>query len=631
MLAPRKARLPIVLAATALVVACPVAGADDTAPLFDPAHVSQIDVTLDDEARQALVDEPTEYVDAGFSLVIAPGTAGERTIGPMTAEVKLKGTATFRPLGQKSAFKVKFPKANRPLGLKGLTLNNMVQDPSMLHEVLGYEALRAAGVPAPRAGYASVRVDGDPYGLYANVEQYDTVLLGRLFASTQHLYEADAYAVDVTAGNAGAYEVDEGDEDDRSDLEGLIGAANAAEGAWWSAMQPYADLDQMTRMWAGEQYIGHWDGYSVTSGPEQPNNYYLHSDAAGRFSMLPWGLDQSFVQVTPFPGGGGLLMRRCLQDAACLSAFRTGLREVSAAADRIGLQARVGALAKIIEPWRAEPDLERAADATWRAAVAGTRGFIAHQRAAVEAYLDPPVEQTVARPRPPTRATTAASLAAATAPATPAPAADVAPRFPAKLGVERATVGRATRRLSVLSPITSRAEGGMGVTFQAAGEQRRMKSARIDSANRRVRFSRAISARQARLGTGIVTLAYRGDDDTLPHTVRLRAAPRPAHLDAGRPRISAGRLTARGTVAPSAHGVVRVQLSFDRRTGPPQLLEYTAPIAKGRYALDVRLDAAEAAAIADRSGPVHSSTLFTGHLPRRMRGEMQSYRVLGAR
>jgi hypothetical protein len=71
----------------------------------------------------------------------------------------LKGHGTFRPLGKKSAFKLKFAKKDRFFWLKKLTLNNMVQDASMIHETLGYEVLRAVGVPAPRTGFAYVRVN----------------------------------------------------------------------------------------------------------------------------------------------------------------------------------------------------------------------------------------------------------------------------------------------------------------------------------------------------------------------------------------------------------------------------------------------------------------------------------------
>ena len=46
----------------------------------------------------------------------------------------------------------------------------------------------------------------------------------------------------------------------------------------------------MTRMWAVERYLGHWDGYTTK------NNYYLVSDPSGRFQMLPWGTDQTWVE-----------------------------------------------------------------------------------------------------------------------------------------------------------------------------------------------------------------------------------------------------------------------------------------------------------------------------------------------
>ena len=106
-----------------------------------------------------------------------------------------------------------------------------------------------------------MRVNEQSYGLYLNLETYDDISLSRLFGTTQHLYEAEAgeHGVDVTPGGAGEFEVDEGDEDDRSDLEALIAATNTAGSDWSAGMAGTADLAAMTRMWAGEQYVGHWD------------------------------------------------------------------------------------------------------------------------------------------------------------------------------------------------------------------------------------------------------------------------------------------------------------------------------------------------------------------------------------
>ena len=304
--------------------------------------------------------------------------------------MRLKGQSSFRPLGKKSAFKVKFPKANRLLGLKSMTLNNMVQDRSMTHETLGYEFLRAAGVPAPRTGLAYVRVDGDGYGLYLNLETYDDISMERLFGedNTTHLYEADDYGVDVVPGGAGAYQVEEGDEDDITDLEALIAATNATGGDWSDGMAATADLDEMTRMWAGEQFIGHADGYSVRPGASWPNNYYLHSDDGGRFRMLPSGLDQTFILADPFPGEpDGLLAANCFADSSCLDAFRLHLREVAAAADAMHVGTRLDAIAATVARWRPCADLEHANDAAWRTAVLQTRAFVRGRRDAVANYL----------------------------------------------------------------------------------------------------------------------------------------------------------------------------------------------------------------------------------------------------
>jgi hypothetical protein len=197
--------------------------------------------------------------------------------------------------------------------------------------------------------------------------------------------------------------------------------------------------------------------------------------------------------------------------------------------------------------------------------------------------------------------------------------------------VLRARVDRRARRLSVLAAITARASGRVGVTFRAAGRTLRF-SAPVDAAHRRIRFARRVSAAQARLGTGILTLAYPGDADTRPQIVRLRAASRRAALAVTRPRIAGDRLKAAGTIARAARGVVRVQLEYQPGSGgATRVPTFRARIHDGRWSLDAPLPAAMRAEIARRRGTVHSYTLFTGYLPRHIRGELRSYQVLSSR
>lgn len=199
-----------------------------------------------------------------------------------------------------------------------------------------------------------------------------------------------------------------------------------------------------------------------------------------------------------------------------------------------------------------------------------------------------------------------------------------------KLEVARARVLRSARQFDLLAPISARASGTVQVSFQAAGRTSRF-NATIDSAERRVLLRRSITQRQARLGTGIVTLAYPGDSDTQPQEVRLRAASQRANLDAGRPTISDGRLQASGEITRRARGVVRLQLLYEPTGAPTQTHEFSARIRNGRYSFDEPLPADVLAGIAQRRGTVHSYTLFTGYFPRRIRGEMESFQVMEAR
>jgi hypothetical protein len=368
-----------------LALAAPAAYADEAELLFDPTTVVEIDLDLPAASRDALTSDPGEYVDATVSLTGVHGSYGPLAIG-----ARLKGSASFRPLTRKAAFKLKFGhsvKGQRLLGLKTLTLNNMVQDPSMVHELLAYEAFRAAGIAAPRTGYAYLRVNGADYGVYLNVETPDGVFLPRWFASTAHLYEGEA--VDLAPGGADRFEVDEGSESDLADLDSLIAAVGDSADGWAERMEPVADLDQMTRMWAVEKYIGQRDGYVGNH-----NNYYLHSDLAGRFSMLPWGTDQTWSLHLPFGPDSvrGRMFARCLDDPACEAIYRAALGDVRGSIDALHLDELATSTAAMLHPWQViDPRREHSLEHI-QAAVAATSEFV-RTRPLDNHWLYPPPEE----------------------------------------------------------------------------------------------------------------------------------------------------------------------------------------------------------------------------------------------
>jgi len=198
---------------------------------------------------------------------------------------------------------------------------------------------------------------------------------------------------------------------------------------------------------------------------------------------------------------------------------------------------------------------------------------------------------------------------------------------PAKLQLLRATI--TGRVIDILAPISSRASGIVNLELFAAGQHFRW-TAPINSADGRIRNTQVLPAGMANNGgTGILTISYPGNAVTRPQVVRLRAGNGHALLDASRPAIAGGHLHAVGTISTLARGVVRVQLEY-YANGRTTTLERNARVANGAWSLDFALTAAQQAQIVARRGSVESYILFTGYFPRRIRGEMIAYQVLGS-
>jgi len=390
-------------AALPCVAPAPVGAVSEPPPgeagwMYEAGTVVAIDLALSPTEKAKLETEPGEYVKGTFTLSKTDGTPGDPETPVVTSvpvEIRLAGT--FRTLDQKAAFKLRFKKSEPFLGLREMTLDNMVEDDSFLHETLSYRLFRSAGVAAPRTGFAWLRLNGEGFGLYLNLENLDRVDLERWFGpftDPQHLYEGES-GVDVEPGRAGEFEVDEGDEASRSDLEALIASANSSLGPGWAAqVSSRIDLEEMTRMWAVERYVGHRGGYSGEEGPFRPNDYYLYSDPAGRFQMLPWGTEDTWepAKRPGFEGDAGLLFDDCEADSACDSLYRKALREVQAAVEGLDLDAFASETADRLEPWqlleqansRHEHDMAAIANG-----VSETREYIAERPGELADFLGP--------------------------------------------------------------------------------------------------------------------------------------------------------------------------------------------------------------------------------------------------
>lgn len=278
---------------------------------------------LGDKLAAAFFAEGTLYefhlsLPSGAGGALANGEWVEATFGSdqgeRPAHVRLKGTTSFRDLSGKAAFRIDFddvPEQSSFHGLRRLTLDNFMQDSSMLHSHVAYWLYRHRGVPAPRHTFAKLWVDGSYYGLYGVSETADEQFLHRAFPGDHHgnLYEGNV--ADFVEGETKRLELEESDGlyPPYEDIDAVIAAIDAASVEDYTrVLGTIFDLDLLMRMWAIELVTTNVDGYAWYA------NNYLAYHGEDRWYILPWGHDQClewYRDVTDYSKLGGHLVLRC--------------------------------------------------------------------------------------------------------------------------------------------------------------------------------------------------------------------------------------------------------------------------------------------------------------------------------
>jgi spore coat protein CotH len=312
--------------------------------LYDEGTVHDLTLLVDRGAMNALDSDATSEVEGVL------GYGGES----WSVGVRLKGNMTLRGFTGKPSLKIDMHAWNpnqRFYGLKRLTLNNMVQDKSMLKEHLAYYLYRSLGVPAPRHGYVRLWVNGEWYGLFGLVESMDEQFIDQWWRHDDdgNLYEG-GYGADVKDGQAATFAVQEaGEPANFADMQSLIDAYDdTTPDTYLDMLAEHFDLDALLSAFAIDLVAGNWDGY--TRGA---NNFLLyHAPEADRWSLVPWGQDQAFtdLNVDIRNGWRGRLMTGCGHAPECYAALKDKVEVVLDAWQSLDLPGYATATAETIGP-----------------------------------------------------------------------------------------------------------------------------------------------------------------------------------------------------------------------------------------------------------------------------------------
>jgi spore coat protein H len=315
-------------------------GAGDT--VFTNGLVREIRISIAPAGITELRRDTREYVRATIRERVGDGENVFTNVG-----IHLKGMGSFRPIDQKPAFTVKFNRFAEGQNFHGLTkisLNNSVQDPTYLNEILCTELFRQAGVPAARVGHARVYLNDRSLGLYTLVEGLNKPFLRRHFADDNgNLYEGHTKDVNEWLDQ------DNGEDTSQRDLKALAEAAQSPATERWAKLGALVDLDRFISMLAAEVLMAHWDGYWLNR-----NNYCLyHNPASQRMTFIPHGLDNMF-QLTAMPWRPtmqGTLVRAVIHTPEGQRAYRERVAQLLTNQFRIEqLTNRIDALAARIRP-----------------------------------------------------------------------------------------------------------------------------------------------------------------------------------------------------------------------------------------------------------------------------------------
>jgi spore coat protein CotH len=227
--------------------------------------------------------------------------------GTTVTNVAIRSRGTGSRSATKPALRVDFNRYNTGrtfLGLTALDLNNSVQDPSFLREMLTMKFYRAMGIPAPRMAPVALYLNNTYFGLYVMVEEIDTAFTARWFSDSAgylfeykwtYPYHFEYLGTDLTA-YATLYEPKTHDTESPGQLYSPVEVmtrliTDASSDSFMTSVGEYLDLLKFVRLVAAQAVIAECDGLTGNWGV---NNNYLYRNGSGKqHQYLPWDASSS--------------------------------------------------------------------------------------------------------------------------------------------------------------------------------------------------------------------------------------------------------------------------------------------------------------------------------------------------
>ncbi len=279
------------------------------ASLYEPTVLRTLFLEFED------ADWEAELADFNNTDVEVPATVTVDGVKYPNVGVHFRGMSSFMGVqaGSKRSMNLSFDfvdEKQRLYGYKTLNLLNAHEDPSFMHTVL-YSHIARKHIPAPKANFVKLAINGESWGIYASAQQFNKDFLAENYPSSK----GARWKVNGSPGGRGGLEYF-GDNledykrvfsiktnDSTKDWKALVKLCKTLNETpldqLEEALAPMLDIDEALWFLALDNALINCDGYWIRA-----SDYALFRDDKGVFHIIPHDMNESFQQAMG-PGMGG--------------------------------------------------------------------------------------------------------------------------------------------------------------------------------------------------------------------------------------------------------------------------------------------------------------------------------------
>lgn len=279
------------------------------APVYDPFTIRTFFLEFENtDWEQELADFNNTDVEVPAKVIVDGKTYSD--VG-----VHFRGATSFMFAGEgrKRPLNLSFDYAHKDQSLGGYRTFNLLnahEDPSLLRAILYLEIARDY-LPAAKANFVRVVINGECWGIYTSVQQFNKEFAKDWFGTTKGARWKVPGSPQTRAGleyrsedpddYRNLYEIKSKDSPEAwADLIKLCRTLNQTDvAALPAAIEPLLDVDGVLRFLALEVVLINSDGYWTRS-----SDYNIYQDVHGRFHIVPHDVNEA-MSAGGGPGFGG--------------------------------------------------------------------------------------------------------------------------------------------------------------------------------------------------------------------------------------------------------------------------------------------------------------------------------------